>query len=77
MRESVSEVVQTAPAAEGLGRVGIVGSEGGIRSRSGPAAYRKWSGTKCDLGRIVAEERVWLASEVRYQPLYWLWRPRD
>lgn len=67
----------TAPAAGGGGMVvgigvmvGIVGSEGSIRSRYVPAAHRKWSGTQCDLGRIVAEEGVWLAQEAMCVFLY-------
>ena len=84
MRESVFEAVMTAPAAGGGGMVvdvvvmvvgigvmvGIAGSEGSIRSRYGPAAHRKWSGTQCDLGRIVAEEGVWLAQEAMCVFLY-------
>lgn len=58
MRESVSEALKTAPAAGGVVTVGIVigiaGSGGSMQCRSGPAAHRKWSGTGCDLGRIVA-----------------------
>lgn len=41
MRESVSEVVMAAPGAGEPVMIGIAGSGGSIRSRSGPAAHRK------------------------------------
>ena len=77
MRESVSEAAIAAPAAVGPAMIGIVGSGGSIRGRSGPAAHRKWSGTQCDLGRVVAEQGRWLVQEAVCQFPYWLWRLND
>lgn len=77
MRESVSEVVQTAPVAGAIVMVGIAGNGGSIRGRFAPAAHRKWSEILCDLGRVVAEEGGWLVQEAVCQSPYWLWRPND